>query len=383
MDSAGAGTDAIVLTGCGWVTPFAVGSIEEVLAAACDAPPRPPLDQLYWAIPDLTVERYAHLSKELKSDTGAWVTATAFERARREAGLDVESLAPERVGMALGCALAGQLGMIQFANEVRQQSARFVSPIHFPQTVGNYVAGALARSYDIRGPNTTLAGGCASGVDAIVEGCRLLRAEEADVIFAGGFDCLSDALAVGLIEAGLARRPDRAASADDESPCLRPSEGACLFVLERRGDAQRRGAGVLAEVTGSGHLAAGDALTRGVKGGPVTPPVIGPAEVARGDIVVSVAGLHRPDAVCIEHWIGRCFAALGAAAVAAAIAAARGLEVPVLSPGAAGGASVRRVVGPREGTPGKEEPGTVKATVLADADGAEVSTLELTAATHS
>ena len=57
--------------------------------------------------------------------------------------------------------------MIRFAEEVRAQSPRFVSPIHFPETVGNYLAAALARGFGFRGPNLTLAGDSA-GMEAVV-----------------------------------------------------------------------------------------------------------------------------------------------------------------------------------------------------------------------
>lgn len=150
------GNNAIVVTGCGWVTPFSAGSVADVLTAAetsrglqpARSSPRAETsgshgDDLYWAVPDDMLGDYPGLSKEIKLDKGAWITAAAWEHARQQAGLQAESLNTERLGLVLGCGLAGQSGMIDFANEVRQQSPRFVSPIHFPQTVGNYIAGAL------------------------------------------------------------------------------------------------------------------------------------------------------------------------------------------------------------------------------------------------
>ncbi len=185
---------SIVLTGCGWVTPFAADSISDVLAAA-----RQPA---CWTVPDERLDDFPDLSNELKHDRGAWMTAVALEHACRSASVELKSLDSGRVGLVLGCGLAGQLGMIDFADEVRQQSPRFVSPIHFPQTVGNYIAGALARGYDIRGPNITLASGATSGLDAIVEACSLLACGSADLVFAGGTEQLSKALAEGLSELG-------------------------------------------------------------------------------------------------------------------------------------------------------------------------------------
>lgn len=259
-------------------------------------------------MPDEFLAGYPSLSAEIKQDKGAWIAAIAFEHARRQAALS-EAIPAERVGLVLGCALAGQLGMIAFANEVRQQSARFVSPIHFPQTVGNYVAGALARACNIRGPNSTIAAGLASGVDAIAQGCALLTADAADVVYAGGSDALSRDLAVGLAQPGMVL-----------------SEGACLFVLERRSGAASRGARPLAAVRRGARHAAGAPLP----------------EFPEHALVVS-AGIAHPSALVIEQRIGRCFAALSAAAIAAAIG---------------------------------QRPGN--AVIFADADGAHTTVLELT-----
>jgi len=297
--------DSIVLTGCGWLTPNAAGGITEILHAAKESETRiepptasgdPGQDSApgsgYWAVPDEKVQDYPNLAKELRRDKGAWLTAVAFELARDDASLSLASLDTARLGLALGCGLAGQIGMLAFANEVRQQTPRFVSPIHFPQTVGNYIAGALARAYDIRGPNLTLASGAASGVDAIVEGCTFITSGRADIVLAGGTEPLTEALAGGFGPSD-----------------IRLSEGACLFVLETSRHASERGVQPLAIVTGWDNP---------------------PDRPTGAGACVSVAGFVEPGAICIEKWVGRCIGASGACAVAAAIGAAKGCEVPIV-----------------------------------------------------
>jgi hypothetical protein len=195
----------IVLTGCGWVLPhtardtlpaqtLAAGSFESLmdrLAELAAAPSSAP----YPAVPDDLLETQQHLSSELKRDKGSWMTAMAIEQAMKQAALDRSAVGSERLGLVLGSSLAGQLGMIQFASEVREQSPRFVSPINFPQTVGNYIAGAIARAMDLRGPNSTLASGNVSGLDAILEACELLASNQADAVLAGATEVLTDATA--------------------------------------------------------------------------------------------------------------------------------------------------------------------------------------------
>lgn len=287
--------NAITITGCGWVTPFAAGTIDEVLPEALRLHTSFPTDVEYWAVPDEIRDRLPNVSAEIKRDRGAWVTAAAFEHARLSAFLTPSAVPAERIGLVLGSALAGQLGMIAFAEQVREQSPRFVSPINFPKTVGNYISGALARAFDIRGPNSTWASGEASGLDAVVEACGVLASGMADVVFAGGVDTLAPGLARGF--------------AQQER---RLSEGACLFALERADHARSRNATVLAVVA--------DVAQHDDQG-----PLVANAEGA----LLADASKPVRAAIWIEHWIGYCFGCLGSAAMAAAIGAARGHEVPV------------------------------------------------------
>ncbi|UCE59410.1 MAG: hypothetical protein JSU63_18450 [Phycisphaerales bacterium] len=289
--------ESTVITGCGWVTPIIAGTIDDVLSAYTDRESISPGDDGFAVVPETLRDAEFNLSPELKRDRGAWMAGVALEYARRGAVLSAESVPPERVGMVLGCALAGQLGMMDFAGEVREQTPRFVSPIHFPQTVGNYLAGALARAYAIRGPNSTIACGAASSLRAIIEAQGILAGGEADLVYAGGVEQFSEELACGLHE------PD---------VCL--SEGACWFVLERSDHAGSRGVTPLAtlsdiDVTRGGAGADGEDL-EGIR---------------------SSAGIEEENTIVIEHWIGRCLGGLGAAATAAAIGAVRGHPLPLLA----------------------------------------------------
>lgn len=321
-------SELVVIAGCGWVTPTAAGTIAEVLRSGPEASSAPP-PAGYRPISDDLLEEYPGLSVELRGDKGAWVTAIALEHAIRDAALEPGALEPERVGMVLGCGLAGQLGMINFANQVRDQTGRFVTPINFPQTVGNYIAGALARGYDIRGPNVTLASGSASALDAIIEGCEFIAGGNADVVFAGGTDTLSPDLARGLAE-----------------PEVILSEGACLFVLERGDRPAGRGAVPLATIIRSAHLA----------GARETLP-------AASEVILSGASCRHPGAIFIEQWTGRCPGPAGAAAVAAAIGAALGHDVPITDLEDSATVSVGRVAVGSLGTSGD----AVSAVIFADA----------------
>ncbi|MFQ5590324.1 MAG: beta-ketoacyl synthase N-terminal-like domain-containing protein [Phycisphaerae bacterium] len=338
MTRAQADSGSVVITGCGWVTPFAAGTIRDVLEQAANLQRPEVLDGGYWAVPEAIRQNYPGIPAELGRDREGWIAAAALEAARKSAALGDDDVNPERVGMVLGSAAAGQVGMMNFATEVRQQSARFVSPIHFPQTVGNYVDGALARGYHIRGPHATLACGAASSLEAMVEAAGVIRTKRADVVYAGGVSALTAELAQGVSGSG-----------------ARHSEGACVFVMESSVHAASRGADVLAQVT----------EPRG--------PRVDPAGV---DIIVVETTGCRVGQVATEYWTGRCAGALGAACAATAIGAVSGLPVPLWDDSAEGGVSITTL------TPNniQKADGTLSVRVCADDDRGHRATLELTVA---
>jgi 3-oxoacyl-[acyl-carrier-protein] synthase II len=113
------------------------------------------------------------------------------------------------------------------------------------------------------GPVLGGVGACAAGVQAVIDGLRVLQRGEAEVVLAGATDgALSPMLLGSLVNAGAL-----APAGDDPASACRPydtgrtgmvaSEGAAVFVLERLSRAQERGATVLAVVAGGGS--AGDA----------------------------------------------------------------------------------------------------------------------------
>jgi len=334
------GTESVVLTGCGWVTPFAAGTVDDVLSCANRDDLRPAIEIGHRVVPDQFLTESPNLTPELKRDKKTLIAAVALEYACADASLDRGSIPPHRVGMVLGCALAGQVGMMEFATEVREQSPRFVSPIHFPQTVGNYPAGALARAYGIRGPNVTIACGVASGLDAIAEACGLIASGQADVAFAGGTDTLSEVLADGLAVTGLPT-----------------SDGSCLFVIESAAHASARGARPLAAISRCAPRVSSDELKR-----------------TQVDAVRSGTCGKEAGTIVIDRWMGHCPGSLGAACVAAAIGAVHGHALPICDPKSRTGVGVSRVQVDRLPV----EDGMVRGVVYADTDDTRGTTVELT-----
>lgn len=283
--------ESIVLTGCGWVTPLIAGNIPTVLEGYRTQVAQSAAKENFEPVAEHVLERFANLPGEAAKEDAVRIAAVALEISMRDAGLAKGSYASDRIGIVVGNALAGLNGMIDFANDVREQSPRFVSPIRFPHTVGNYVSGALARGYDIRGPASTIACGSASSLEAIREGCAMLLAGQADLVFAGGTERLTHELVDGM---------------NHPNVCF--ADGACLFAMETEAGAKARGSKALAKIILVGEKQ---------RAGPSRPEQC------------SIAGGSEAEAISIQAWIGRTLGADGAAAIGAAIGALRGFKVPL------------------------------------------------------
>src|SRR5438876_716348 len=165
---------------------------------------------------------------------------------------------PTRVGIVLGSAIGGIIGVLDQAEVLRERGADRVSPFFLPNVLVDSASGQIAITLGIRGPNYAVVSACATGSHAIGEGAELIKRGDADAILAGGGEaCLNP-----LILAGFTAMRGLAVENEDPPRASRPfdatragfvmGEGACVFVLEELEAAQARGAQVYAEVLGYG-----------------------------------------------------------------------------------------------------------------------------------
>ena len=177
---------------------------------------------------------------------------------------------PTRVGVVLGSAIGGFIGIMEQAEVLRERGADRISPNFLPNVLVDSASGQLAISLGLRGPNYAPVSACATGSDALGQAADLVRRGEADAVLAGG----TEACIHPLILAGFSAM--RGLAAEDEHPprASRPfdatragfvmGEGACVLLVEPLESARARGAPVYAEVLGYGnsndahHMAAPD-----------------------------------------------------------------------------------------------------------------------------
>jgi 3-oxoacyl-[acyl-carrier-protein] synthase II len=134
------------------------------------------------------------------------------------------------------------------------------------------VAVAAGDAVGAEGPRITVSTACASGLSALALAMDLLRAGRFDAVIAGGAEGLSARRMAGFAALGALSRGPCAPFSEPVGMTL--GEGAAFVVLERAGDARRRGARIRGYLLGSGsscdalHPTApdprGDGVARGI-----------------------------------------------------------------------------------------------------------------------
>jgi len=110
----------------------------------------------------------------------------------------------------------------------------------------------LQEYFGFSGPVMTVANACSSGANAIGHGADLIRAGEEELVLVGGFESLSELIYVGF-DCLQALSTEKCRPFDLNRSGLMLGEGAGFLVLESADSAERRGAKILAYLTGYGH----------------------------------------------------------------------------------------------------------------------------------
>lgn len=158
-------------------------------------------------------------------------------------------------------------------------------------------AGFVAQELHCTGPTSTVNTACAAGADALAMGLELIRSGRAEVVLAAGSEAwLTPAIVGSFVRMEVVSRfrgddPRQASRPfDKDRDGLVPAEGAAALVLESADHAERRGASVLAYLSGAGSTCDGHSL--------VAPREDAAAATAAISLALKDAGV---DAGAIDH----------------------------------------------------------------------------------
>ena len=260
----------VVVTGVGLVSPLGVGTAENwqaLLEGKSGIGPITRFDaseyptRIAGEVKGFDPLNYVDKKDVKKSDAFIHYALGATHFALEDSGLVIDESNADRVGVVIGSGIGGLPLIEQMHHTLIERGPNRVSPFFIPGLIVNMAAGQVSIRYNARGPNTSPATACTTGLHAVGDAFRLIQMGEADAMIAGGTEAVITPLAV----AGFCAMRAMSHRNDEPEKASRPwdagrdgfiiSEGSGIVIMEELELARKRGAPIYAEVVGYGMSA--------------------------------------------------------------------------------------------------------------------------------
>jgi len=204
---------------------------------------------------------YINRKDARRMDRFAQLAVAASLQAVEKAGLQINSLNQDNIGVIVGSGIGGLTTLFEQIGVLLEKGPGRVSPFLAPMMISDMAAAQVSIALGVKGPNLCTTSACSSGSDAIGAAYELIKHGDTQAVIAGGSEAIINPVGVAAFNAlkaistrnsepKLASRPF-----DTERDGFVISEGACLLVLENLTHAQKRGANILAEILAYGASA--------------------------------------------------------------------------------------------------------------------------------
>ena len=197
--------------------------------------------------------------KEAKRlDRFSQFACVAALEALEHANLNMEKEDADRVGVLIGSGVGGIITISDQHKILLKRGPKRVSPFLVPMMLGDMASGQVSMMIGAKGPNFSTVSACATGADSIGEALEMIRRGRADVVIAGGTEAAICEIGVAGFNSCMAlstRNEDPQGASrpfDSDRAGFVLGEGAGLLVLESLEHAEKRGANILAEMSGYG-----------------------------------------------------------------------------------------------------------------------------------
>jgi 3-oxoacyl-[acyl-carrier-protein] synthase II len=244
----------------------------------------------------------------------------ASDFAVRMAGLEITPEIADATGVYIGSGIGGFDVIEREHSKYLNGGPGKISPFFIPSAIVNLAAGNVSIRYGAKGPNSATATACSAGAHAVGDAYKMIQRCDAEVMIAGGSEAAVTPMSIGGFGAmrALSTRndePERASRPfDAQRDGFVVGEGSGVLILESLEFAQRRGANVIAEITGYGMSGDAHHITQPAEGGDggyrcslaaIKDAKISPAEVS----YVNAHGTSTPigdaiETVALKHVFG-------------------------------------------------------------------------------
>ncbi len=216
---------------------------------------------------------YVAKKEQRRFDRFVQFAIVSAHHALKNSGLTIDEALAPRVGSIIGVGIGGLPTIEDQAKIYFDRGPSRLSPFFIPTVIANMAAGHVSIALGTKGPNYSITSACSSGANAIGEAAQYIRHGICDVMFAGGSEGTVCPLAIG----GFAAMKALSTRNDEPTKASRPfdegrdgfvlAEGSAVLVLEEYEHAKKRGAPILAEVTGYGVSSDAYHMTNPAPGG--------------------------------------------------------------------------------------------------------------------
>jgi len=201
---------------------------------------------------------YVNRKQARHMDRFVQLAVAASLEAVKQAGIQITADNQDNIGVIIGSGFGGLLTLSQQIRILREKGPDRVSPFLVPMLLADMASAQVSIVLGTKGPNLGTTSACSSGSDAIGTAYEIIKRGDAQAMLAGGSEAAVTPIGIAAFNAlrvlstrnsqpRLASRPF-----DAERDGFVLSEGAAVLMLEELSFAQRRGASILAEITGYG-----------------------------------------------------------------------------------------------------------------------------------
>ena len=194
---------------------------------------------------------------------GAGWNYMAMEQAIADSGLPEDDISHPRTGIIMGSGGPSAGTIVDAADITRDKGPRRIGPFAVPKAMSSTASATLATPFKILGVNYSITSACTTSLHCIGAAAEQIQWGKQDVMFAGGCEEIHWALsnlfdAMGAMSTKYNDTPEHASRAfDKDRDGFVGGAGAGVVVLEEYERAKKRGAPIIAEITGYGATSDG------------------------------------------------------------------------------------------------------------------------------
>ncbi|MGK2188631.1 MAG: 3-oxoacyl-[acyl-carrier-protein] synthase-1 [Pseudomonadales bacterium] len=187
----------------------------------------------------------------------------SMQQAIAQAGLTDDMVSNDRTGLIAGSGGASCSSQAEAVDILRAKGVKRIGPYMVPRIMASTVSACLATAFKIRGVNFSISSACATSAHCIGQAMEQIQLGKQDIVFAGGGEEEDWSLtmmfdAMGALSTKYNDAPETASRPfDSKRDGFVIAGGGGMLVLEELEHARKRGANIIAELTGYGATSDG------------------------------------------------------------------------------------------------------------------------------